>query len=155
MPEILSSSSDSTSPQVPNILLEVFQEKLQPRIEKSFKSVSVGNQTNLNLILVGLVVIFVLYFGYKYWSAKRDKSRTLNFLKISFLNENSPSPELGQQIYQILTAQHQLLQNQILTFEIHKPIDGRIEYFFSCQNLAPLDYIQSNVTFPAYFTFWS
>ena len=145
MPEILSSSSTSASSQVPNILLEVFQEKLQPGIEKSFKSISVGDQTNLIMILVGLVVLYVFYFGYKYWSAKRDKSRTLNFLKISFLNENSPSPELGQQIYQILTAQHQLLQNQNLTFEIHKPIDGRVEYFFSCQNLAPLNYIESNL----------
>ena len=131
--------------QNPNILQDIFENKLQINLAKILKTTSVNDQINIILGITSIVMIGILYFGYHYWIAKKDKYRTLNFLKITFLSPNISKPELGQQIYQILTGQHQLLGNQILTFEIHKPINDQVAYYFSCQDLAPLNYIKSNL----------
>ena len=116
------SQSSTTSSQVPNILLEVFQEKLQPGIEKSFKSISVGDQTNLILILVGLLVTMVLYFGYLIWDRHKDLTQKRFTLQITYSNQggHNRNKNFGVEIYSILSKVHSLAQSSVVTFEIHK-----------------------------------
>ena len=115
-------STSTTSSQTSNILLEVFQEKLQPGIEKSFKSISVGDQTNLILILVGLGVLMVLYFGYLLWDRHKDLTQKRFTLQITYSNQggHNRNKNFGVEIYSILSKVHSLAQSSVVTFEIHK-----------------------------------